>query len=57
VDDLPYTFSGKKMETPVKKILLGLPLDKSLNIDSMRNPQSISFFMEYARKKGFKMEE
>ncbi len=57
VDDLPYTFSGKKMETPVKKVLLGLPLDKSLNIDSMRNPQSIAFFMEYARKKGFKMEE
>lgn len=57
VEDLPYTFSGKKMETPVKKILLGLPLDKSLNMDSMRNPQSISFFMEYARKKGFQMEE
>src|SRR3546814_1136542 len=28
VPDIPYTISGKKMETPVKKILTGTPPDK-----------------------------
>jgi len=49
VTDIPYTISGKKMEAPVKKILLKLPLDKSINIDSMRNPESVDFFIEFAK--------
>lgn len=50
VNDLPYTRSGKKMEAPVKKILLGFDINKTINIDSMRNPESISFFKEFAHK-------
>ncbi len=46
--DIPYTISGKKMETPVKKILLRRPLDKAYNRDSMRNPQAMDFFLELA---------
>lgn len=52
VKDLPYTISGKKMEAPVKKILLGFDLKKAINIDSMRNPESIEFFVEYAKEIG-----
>lgn len=48
--DLPYTISGKKMEAPVKKILLGFELDKAINIDSMRNPGSIDFFLAFREK-------
>ena len=48
VDDIPYTISGKKMETPVKKILMGMPIEKSVNVDSMRNPEAIDFFIEFA---------
>lgn len=50
VADIPYTISGKKMEAPVKKILLKMPIEKSINIDSMRNPESIDFFIAFAKK-------
>jgi len=47
VTDIPYTISGKKMEAPVKKILMGMDVDKSLNRDAMRNPESLKFFMDF----------
>jgi acetoacetyl-CoA synthetase len=50
VPDIPYTISGKKMEAPVKKILLGKRLEKSANVDSMKNPESLKFYMEFAEK-------
>ncbi len=49
VKDIPYTISGKKMETPIKKILMGMPVEKSINIDSMKNPESVQFFIEFER--------
>lgn len=49
VPDIPFTISGKKMEAPVKKILLGMTANKALNPDSMRNPDSLKFFEEYAK--------
>ena len=48
VQDIPYTLSGKKMEEPVKKILLGMNIDNILKRDSIRNPQSLSFFIDFA---------
>lgn len=45
VPDIPYTISGKKMEAPVKKILLGIPIEKAANRDSMRNPEALLFFV------------
>ena len=49
VPDIPYTISGKKMEAPIKKILLGMPLEKSINFDAMRNPESVDFFIAFAK--------
>ena len=48
VPDIPYTISGKKMETPVKKILQRKPLDKAYNRDSMKNPEAMDFFLHWA---------
>ena len=50
VPDIPYTMSGKKMEAPVKKILMKLPMEKSIKIDSLRNPESVAFFIKLAEK-------
>jgi acetoacetyl-CoA synthetase len=50
VPDIPYTISGKKMEAPVKKILLKMPFEKSINTDSMKNPESVDFFVALAKK-------
>jgi len=48
--EVPYTISGKKMETPIKKILLGQPVDKVISKDAMRNPDAIEFFIKRATK-------
>jgi len=48
VPDIPYTISGKKLEAPVKKILLGYAVNKAANPDSMRNPESLGFFVDFA---------
>ncbi|MGZ0016080.1 acetoacetate--CoA ligase [Yeosuana sp. AK3] len=49
VEDIPYTISGKKMEAPIKKILLKMPFDTSINVDSMKNPESVDFFLAFAK--------
>ncbi len=46
---VPYTLSGKKMEVPVRRILLGHDVEKAVNIGAMRNPESIQFFIEFAQ--------
>lgn len=48
--DLPYTISGKKMEAPVKRILMGRPVEKAANKGAMRNPESLDFFVEFVEK-------
>ena len=47
-DQIPRTISGKKMEAPVKKILMSRPVEKSINKDAMQNPESVEFFVRYA---------
>lgn len=49
VEDIPYTISGKKMEAPVKKILLGKETSSSLNPDAMRNPESLEIYREMTK--------
>lgn len=51
--DLPYTISGKKMEAPVKKILLGRLQVSGTQKGAMRNPESLNFFINYADKNHF----
>jgi acetoacetyl-CoA synthetase len=48
--DIPYTISGKKTETPVKKILMGKDPAKVANAGSLRNPQSMDFFIALQKK-------
>jgi acetoacetyl-CoA synthetase len=50
VADVPRTLNAKKLEVPVKKILSGIPVEKAVNVDSMSNPESIKFFVEFARR-------
>lgn len=49
IQEVPRTMSGKKLEVPVKRILLGHPLEKAVNRDSMANPSSIDWFIEFGR--------
>ncbi|MDQ7024668.1 MAG: acetoacetate--CoA ligase [Anaerolineae bacterium] len=49
IEEVPYTLSGKKMEVPIRKILLGRDVTKAANRGAMRNPTSIDFFIDFAK--------
>ena len=48
IAEVPRTLSGKKLEVPVKKLLLGGNPAKVVNRDSMANPDSFDIFIAYA---------
>jgi acetoacetyl-CoA synthetase len=48
VDEVPKTLNGKKCEVPVKKILAGMPADRAVSRDALRNPDSLRPFVELA---------
>ncbi len=50
VDAIPRTLTGKKMEVPVRKLLLGAPVEKVAAPDAMGNPESIAFFVRLAQE-------
>ncbi|RBQ17042.1 acetoacetate--CoA ligase [Spongiactinospora rosea] len=45
VPGIPRTLSGKKLEVPVRKILLGTPVEQAANPDAMANPEVLSHFI------------
>jgi acetoacetyl-CoA synthetase len=49
VPEIPRTLSGKKQELPIKKLLLGQPLEKVVNQEAMANPGSLAWYVEFAR--------
>lgn len=51
VAEIPRTLSGKKQELPIKKLLLGQPLDKVVNREAMANPASLAWYEEFARRR------
>ena len=50
VPALPHTLSGKKLEVPVKKILLGADVDDAAAKGALANPESLDAFAAYARR-------
>ncbi|REE98490.1 acetoacetate--CoA ligase [Thermomonospora umbrina] len=44
VPGVPRTLSGKKLEIPVRKILLGTPVEQAANRGSMANPEVLDHF-------------
>lgn len=51
VPDLPKTLNGKKLEIPVKKILMGKPVDKVVNKGSLSNQSSLDYFVNVAEER------
>ncbi|WP_454757253.1 acetoacetate--CoA ligase [Cupriavidus campinensis] len=48
VPGVPRTLSGKKMEVPIKKLLLGHPPEQIANRDAMANPDCLDWYFAYA---------
>ena len=51
VPEIPLTLTGKKMEVPVRKLMLGVPLDKAASRDAARNPSALDWFADLARQR------
>jgi acetoacetyl-CoA synthetase len=50
IDEVPRTLSGKVLEVPVKRILMGTPAEQAASRDSLANPESLDWFVELASK-------
>ena len=50
IEEVPRTLSGKVLEVPVKRILMGAPPQQAASVDSLANPRSLDYFVELAKE-------
>jgi acetoacetyl-CoA synthetase len=48
VPAIPHTLTGKKLELPVKRIMLGVPAQEVASRDALSDPHAIDAFVAYA---------
>lgn len=48
--DIPRTLNGKKVEVPIKRLLMGEPQERVINKGALANPESIQFFVQLQEK-------
>jgi acetoacetyl-CoA synthetase len=51
VAEIPRTLSGKVLEVPVKRILMGGDPSRAASRGSLANPAALDWFVEYARRR------
>ncbi len=49
IAEVPRTLSGKTLEVPVKRILMGAPAAETASVDSLANPQALEYFVALAQ--------
>jgi acetoacetyl-CoA synthetase len=49
--EVPRTLSGKKLEVPVRRLLLGHDPQRVVNRDAMANPEAFDWYIEWARSR------
>ena len=49
IEQVPRTLSGKVLEVPVKRILMGVPPNEAASVDSLADPASLDYFVEMAK--------
>jgi acetoacetyl-CoA synthetase len=48
IAEVPRTLSGKVLEVPVKRILMGVPPERAASVDSLANPGALDYFVSLA---------
>jgi acetoacetyl-CoA synthetase len=48
IPEIPRTLSGKVLEVPVKRVLMGEPPEKAASRESLANPGAFDWFVDYA---------
>ena len=51
IAEVPRTLSGKVLEVPVKRILMGEPAEKAASRDSLANPAALDVFVALAAER------
>jgi len=49
IAEVPRTLSGKVLEVPVKRILMGAPPDQAASRESLANPESLDYFVRLSQ--------
>jgi len=52
IAEVPRTLSGKLLEVPVKRILMGTPPERAASRESLANPAALDAFVEMAGRRG-----
>jgi acetoacetyl-CoA synthetase len=50
IDEVPRTLSGKVLEIPVKRILMGTAPEQAASRESLANPAALDWFVDFAAK-------
>jgi acetoacetyl-CoA synthetase len=50
IAEVPRTLSGKVLEVPVKRILMGEPAERAASRDSLQSPAALDWFVEFASR-------
>jgi acetoacetyl-CoA synthetase len=48
IEEVPRTLSGKVLEIPVKRILMGAPVESAASRESLANPAALDYFVKLA---------
>ncbi|HEU5015139.1 MAG TPA: acetoacetate--CoA ligase, partial [Roseiflexaceae bacterium] len=51
VPAVPRTLSGKKLEVPIKRLFMGVPIERAANPGAMSNPQVLAYFIALAERR------
>jgi acetoacetyl-CoA synthetase len=46
ISEVPRTLSGKVLEVPVKRILMGTPAEQAASRESLANPDALDYFVK-----------
>jgi acetoacetyl-CoA synthetase len=49
IEEVPRTLSGKVLEVPVKRILMGVAPSEAASVESLVNPRALDYFVELAK--------
>jgi acetoacetyl-CoA synthetase len=52
IEQVPRTLSGKVLEVPVKRILMGTPPEQAASVESLADPHSLDYFVALAKQLG-----
>ena len=48
IGEVPRTLSGKALEVPIKRILMGAPAREAASVESLANPHALDYFVRLA---------